>query len=220
MAKKKPQFINATKARIARDFKNFGTIPKEVIELFTNRKIKADECMKACKEILAREPRNAAIKLYIGIILFEAKQHAEALSYFVDITENVPMIYPAWQYRGMCESQLRNFADSRNSYLQLSILQPKDAYIMCFVALTFFMEDNPETAFYFLEEMLKNDRVEKPDVLVWFRAFLEEHMGNKEDALMHYIESQMMGGSKDEDSRLVSLKIHELASEKRDEDVI
>jgi tetratricopeptide (TPR) repeat protein len=207
--------LEFTAADIKDNMARFGTIPPDVIELFANRKKDAKKCLAACKRILEKEPNNSAVLLYMGIIFHEQGKRVTALRYLDRVTELTPLVYPAWRQKGMCQLELRRLRAARFSFGRLMEFTHGSSEAPSFIALTFYLGGKKEIALAFLDQVLETGNIEDPHVLLHLRAKMEEHMGNKNDALIHYIESAML--NKSEEKVTTALKIHELAAEKAEE---
>lgn len=218
MAAMKSSFIEYSKERAAQDIANFGTVPEDMVEMFKKRDDPESEILKYCLDFLKIEPKNYAIMLYIATIYDERKQFKKALPYYRRITKAIPMIYIAWLRQGMCELMLQKTNDGRHSLMQYGYFKHGEWFPTCLIAMTYYMEDKDAVCFYFLDEVLKTGNIDRPDRLVWMRAFLEERRGNKKDALTHYIESMMMQKEDSaEDKAMTALKVRELTEETADD---
>jgi tetratricopeptide (TPR) repeat protein len=186
-----------------------GHLPEDVIQLYVDRKTRWKECIAACEEILAQEPEHCAALIYLGNIYMERKQPIKALRYFTRVTEIAPLLHPGWQGKGMCEIHLRRLRAAQFSFGRFMETAPRQPFPVCCIALVFYLKGSKDLAIKFLDDIVATGNVDNPEVLIHIRAILEEKMGLADEALLHYIESQMMSKEKDADT---AFKIHTLSS--------
>lgn len=186
-----------------------NAVPEDLIELYGNRAEKWKECVAACELLLKKNPRNYIALLYVANILMERKHPIKALEYFNRATEIAPFLYPGWQGKGMCELRLRRLRAAQFSFGRCMETAPGDPFPICCIALVFYLKGSKDLAVKFLDDIVAIGKTNKPEILIHVRAMLEERMGLADEALMHYIESQMMSTEKDADT---AFKIHTLAS--------
>lgn len=207
--------MTVTKEDVAASIAKIGYLPPDVIELYVERKTKWKECLAASEEIIAREPEHCAALIYIGNIYQERGQPIKALRYFDRVTAITPLFYPAWQGKGMCELRLKRLRAAQFSFGRLMETAPNHPFPFCGIALVFFLKGSKDLAVTFLDDIVARGKVENPEILIHLRAMFEERMGLTEEALMHYIESQMMSKEKDPDT---AFKIHTLAGARGESD--
>lgn len=206
-----PELPPINEENMEESIRRFGAPPEELIELFKNRNTKAEECLAECERVLTEQSDLGAVLLYTGILLQERNQHAEALPYFVRVTEMSPLLHPGWQHRGMSEILLKDAIAAQESFMRLGQLLPNKAYPYCLIALAFYAQDKLPAGMYLLDLIAVSDKLdnEEKSLLLQIRGMLEENIGDDHAALLHYIESQILSNKRD---ALTGLKIRELAS--------
>lgn len=219
MAAKKPRFITYTKKRMEQSIANFGTLPEGLVALFKNREGREDECLQFSHDFLTLEPKNYAAMLYLATLYEDKKDFKNAVKFYRKVTKGVPMMYLVWLRQGMAEIMLGEIPAARDSLKQYVYFVRGEWFPIGLIAITYLIEGKKEMCFYFLDEMLKTGNIDKPEKIVWLKGYLEEHGGDTEHALIHYVESMLMGGDEsDEDKAMTALKIRELAEKKTDDE--
>lgn len=208
--------LRLTSEDIQEGKRRFGTLPDSVITIFANRAKDPKAAVRACEEVLAREPENGIALLYMGILSFENKKYKKAISYFDQVCAITAFIYPAWEKKAMSELLLGRVRAARFSFGRCMELQPENALSYCGIAMTFFLQDARDSAIEFLDSVAQKRQLKDAETLLYVRALCEEQMGLKKEALLHYIESHMLGGERG--SVQTTIKIRELASETPIED--
>ena len=200
-----------TEEDVADNMKRIGAVPENVVEMFKNREIQGAVCLAACNDILLRDPDNCTALLYKGIISVEQKEYVVAHDCLVKVTETVPLIHPAWFYRGLSELFLKETEAALDSFMRFTELSNHRAYPFCFIALSYHMQGETETALYVLDEVAKQEKFDGKEkgMILWTRGLLEEDTGDDSAALIHYIESRMMSPELNKEE--TAAKIYELS---------
>lgn len=186
------QPLTITKQKIARDIQLFGEAPADVQELFKRRAENPGACDEACDAILAYDPHSGIALFYKAVLAQERGDFEAVLKYAKPITERTPLIFHAWQLRGMGEMLSGDTESARTSFMHFGHVQRDAAWPWCLIALTYLLEHEIELAVYTLDEVMRTQNVTDAHMLLWVRAFIEEKAGDVHAAISHLIELQMM----------------------------
>lgn len=197
-----------TDHKLKEDIRKFGSVPDAVQELFKNRKSDPLECEIACDAVLAQDPTNGLAHFYKAVLAQERGDYEAVLRYAKPITERTPLIFHAWQLRGMGELLHGDTEAARMSFMHYGHVQRNEGWPWCLIAMTYLMEEQIELALYTIDEVMKFEGIQDTRILLWVRALIEEKAGDVQSALTHLIELQMMseGEMKDRSAR----QIHKL----------
>ena len=114
----------------------------------------------------------------------------------------------------MCELILGRMRAARFSFSRLMEFQPTEPFAYSCIALTYFLTGKKDAAVAFLDDILGTGLVTEPALMVRTRAMLEERMGLKDEAFIHYLETFMLLKGNDPG---VGLKLRELSEKKEEE---
>lgn len=206
--------IEYTQEAFDAQIKLLHTMPHSVVSLFVNRATDPRACIAACDAILTEQPNCCMAYLYKGIVAEEAHDYAEALKNFTKVTEFVPLMWFGWQSRGRMELWHHDTIAARRSFTYAQRFGRTDGYTACLFAVTFYLEGNVAQTFEIVDTLIRDNVVDDPEYLVWFKGHIHEREGNTEEALLNYIEYQLMlNGNDDGKKAEIALKIFELTQE-------
>lgn len=174
------------------------SVPDEVVADFKAERF--DECLSACEKILSQNPTNKIALLYSGIINQERNEDEKALAFFNAVTEAMPKFRFAWQYKGMSLLKTKQYDDAKEAFMAAIDLYRPDAANWCFLALSVYMkgtEDGKAAAFYVLDNCY--DMVEQKSMIPLAKGILEEHDGRDFDALISFMQSQILAPESEKD---------------------
>jgi tetratricopeptide (TPR) repeat protein len=173
-----------------------GTVPDEVREMFKNEEY--EKCGAACGEILSSNPNNGIALLYTGKIAGFNEDYAAALTAYRQVAALAPDFYLIWQYLGETHLSLHEYKEAADCFFEWYKFTPFRAEPLCYSAISYFMLGQESLALKLLssEELL--ERVQDKSKVALARGILEDTLGNKEAALMSFLESQMLA---DEDNK-------------------
>lgn len=185
------------------------SVPDEVIADFKASRF--DQCLSACEKILSQNPTNKIALIYSGIINQERNEDEKAVQYFHAVTEAMPNFRYVWQYKGISQLKLKEYDPAKESFMAAIDLYKSDATNWCFLALSVYMkgtEDGKAAAFYVLDNCY--DMVEQKSMIPLAKGILEEHDGRDQDALISYMQSQILAPEDEKD--VTAEKMHKLLS--------
>lgn len=185
--------------------KDLDLVPKNLAEAFSKRKLEIfeKEFIK-CKKL---NPENKSVYMYKGIILEEQKQYEEAIKCFEIFFEQYPDFFPALKFKGSCYLSLEKYESARELCKEYLRFQIDDVEAWCYVIVSFYMEGKREVAMGLLDYALLE--VTNTSGLSLLKGMLYEKQDMKSDALMSYINSQILSKN-DEDKGVAGEKIFNL----------
>lgn len=174
------------------------SVPDEVINDFKVEKF--DECFSACEKILSQNPTNKIALIYSGIISQKRDEDERALRYFDEVLSLMPNFRYVWEYRGHSLLKLKEYDQAKQSFMRSLDLYRNNAGGWCFLALSVYLkgnEDSKEAAYYVLDSV--HDMVDDKSVLSLAKGILEEYDGRPDDALISYMQSQILAPGEEKD---------------------
>ncbi len=208
------QRLEISDEAVAHDLALLKQVPPDLVTLYKNQKDDGAEVIQACLLLLKKEPTQATALMFLAQIYMQRQDYVRCLRYARKLTTLTPCFYVGWQLRGMCELRLHKVPQGRNSFLALARLKPTDCFAYACVAISFYIQGKSTMALMLLNLFIDEQPIEDKQFLVWLKAYITEKQGNIDDALIHYIESQLMTPSEKRDWE-VGHKIHELTMERR-----
>jgi tetratricopeptide (TPR) repeat protein len=165
----------------------------ELKELYTAKKY--EECMKMCKEVLAKNQLNLQALLYMADINLELRNPEEVLHYcdtIIRAMEN--KMYYVWQMRGQALCLLKRYDEARKSFGEALGLIAKDdvnegVFLWSLYAFASFISGEKERAFNLLDALEEELGWQGKFALI--RGFMERVDGNTTEALTQFIEGSM-----------------------------
>jgi predicted Zn-dependent protease len=167
------------------------SVPDEVINDFKAEKF--DECFNACGKILSQNPTNKIALIYCGIISQKKDEDEIALKYFDEVLSLMPNFRYVWEYKGHSLLKIKEYDQAKQSFMRSLDLYKNNAAGWCFLALSVYLkgnEDSKEAAYYVLDSV--HDMVDDKSALSLAKGILEEYDGRPDDALISYMQSQIL----------------------------
>ncbi len=195
-----------SKQQTPNPFPHFKKLSKDVIEMF--KKKRYDECLEAVEKILRRDPHHATALTYRGIIAYERKGYKAALRDFNFLCKLEPKFPFSWNYVSKIHIYLKQYGKARAALKKEMFLVPDPAEPWCMYALTRFLEGNEGAAFGILDYM--EPYIKENQMFSYLRGIMHEKMGNKDEALVCFLENQMKLSPKDK--YIPASKIYDLVS--------
>ncbi len=185
------------------------SVADEVISDFKAEKF--DECLDACKKILLLNPTNKIALIYGGIISQKRDRDREALKYFDTVLESMPNFRHVWEYKGHSLLKIKEYDQAKESFMRSLDLNKNNAASWCFLALSVYLkgsEEAKEAAYYALDKA--QEMVDEKGTLVLAKGILEEYDGRPDDALVSYMQSQILAS--DEEKSVTAERIYNMLS--------
>lgn len=167
------------------------SVPGEVINDFKVEKF--DECFSACEKILSQNPTNKIALIYSGIISQKRDEDDIALKYFDEVLTLMPNFRYVWEYKGHSLLKIKEYDQAKQAFMRSLDLYKNNAAGWCFLALSIYLkgnEDSKEAAYYVLDSV--HDMVDDKSALSLAKGILEEYDGRPDDALISYMQSQIL----------------------------
>jgi predicted Zn-dependent protease len=167
------------------------SVPDEVINDFKVEKF--DECLNACEKILSQNPTNKIALIYSGIISQKRDEDEKALKYFDEVLSLMPNFRYVWEYKGHSLLKIKEYDQAKQAFMRSLDLYKNNAAGWCFLALSVYLkgnEDSKEAAYYVLDSV--HDMVDDKSALSLAKGILEEYDGRPDDALISYMQSQIL----------------------------
>lgn len=172
------------------------SVPDEVIADFKVEKF--DECFDACAKILSQNPTNKIALIYSGIISQKRDQDELAVKYFNLVTEAMPNFPHIWEYKGHSLLKIKEYDLAKEAFMRSLDLNKGNAAAWCFLALSVYLkggEESKEAAYYVLGHV--HDMVKDKSALSLAKGILEEYDGRPDDALVSYMQSQILASAEE-----------------------
>jgi predicted RNA polymerase sigma factor len=96
--------------------------------------------------------------------------------------------------------------------MTMGCLVPRLSFPVCNIALSFVLEDKADGALLFLDEIIALGRVEDLHTLVWLKGFIQERKGEKDEAFVSYLQSQLMAKT-DVDKNFMASQLYDITSQ-------
>jgi tetratricopeptide (TPR) repeat protein len=188
-------------------FKAMGELPDDVIDDFKNERY--DVCVKKCNNILTTNPNNGFAFIYLGKIAESEKDHEAAIKYFKKVTEIEPRFPYTWGYIGENYTSLEKYKEAYEAYTEGIALLPHKAAPWCMASLSAQKMGDNEFAKGILKLAQKQVEKEGQSIIAFALGTLEEVSGNKEEALMNYMQGQITAEN-EEDKLSSSERIYKM----------
>lgn len=185
------------------------SVPDEVIADFKEEKF--DECFAACEKILTQNPTNKIALIYSGIISQKRDQDDLAVKYFDLVTEAMPNFPHIWEYKGHSLLKIKEYDLAKEAFMRSLDLNKSNAASWCFLALSVYLkggEESKEAAYYVLDHV--QDMVKDKSALSLAKGILEEYDGRPDDALVSYMQSQILASA--EEKSVTAERIYNMLS--------
>jgi len=192
-------------------FKAMGELPDDIIEDFKNERY--DICVKKCNEILTSNPNNGFAFIYLGKIAESKKDYETAIKHFKKVTEIEPLFPYTWNYIGENYTSLEKYKEAYEAYTEEIALIPFKAAPWCMASLSAQQMGDNEFAKGILKLAQKQVEKEGQSVIAFALGTLEEVSGNKEEALMNYMQGQITAEN-EEDKLISSGRIYKMLKKK------
>jgi tetratricopeptide (TPR) repeat protein len=183
-------------------FKALGELPDDLIENY--KKKEYEICVKKCNKILKHNPNNGMAYFYLGTIAENDKNYEDAVRYFRKVAEIEPRFYIVWDHLGQNYIELKKYKEALDAYQEIIGLVPHNANFWCSYALA--AQELGDNCLALEALKLGKTKVnDKGQSLMSFSiGVLEELAGNKDEALIHYVQSQIR--AIDDESKKISDK--------------
>jgi len=180
--------------------KALGELPEDLVENFKNKEY--DICKEKRGVILASDPNHGFAIFYIGRIAELEDDFETALMHYKRITEIEPRSFFVWSLMGEIYTKLGNHKEAYEAFAELIGLIPQKATPWCMASISAKEMGDHELAVGILK--MAQEKVEKDGQSIISVALgtLYEIAGNKDEALVHYLNGQMV--ATDEENRLIS----------------
>ncbi len=185
------------------------SVPDEVIADF--RVERFDECLSACEKILSQNPTNKIALIYTGIISQKRDEDEKALKYFDIVTEAMPNFPHIWEYKGHSLLKIKEYDRAKEAFMRSLDLNKKNASSWCFLALSVYLkgsDEAKEAAYYVLDRA--HEIVDQKGTLSLAKGILEEYDGRPDDALVSYMQSQILAPG--EEKSVTAERIYKMLS--------
>jgi tetratricopeptide (TPR) repeat protein len=178
-------------------FKNLYELPDDIVKDFKNKRYNI--CKEKCNNFLISNPNSGLALMYLGKIAESEQDYETAIRYYKKVTIIVPRLPFIWSYIGENYMSLEKYNDAYDAYKEELALIPYKVEPWCMLFLVAYKMGNNELAMGILK--MAQERVEKEgqSTISYLIGTLEESVGNKDEALMNYLHSQIL--AKDAKSR-------------------
>jgi len=180
-------------------FKALGDLPDDIIENFKNKEYKI--CKEKCNDILISSPNNGFAFIYLGKIAESENNFETAIAHYKKVTKIEPRFPCIWSYIGENYIKLERYEEAYEAFIEEIALIPFKATIWCMASLSAQKMGGHELAMGILK--MAQGKVEKggQSMIAFALGALEEAVGNYDEALMNYVQSQI--SALDEENKLI-----------------